>query len=226
MKVSPLLTILLQLFLVMVSGLCGSLAFSFSGLGLWLKEMMTESDFGLASSLPVLVWTFLVLVGVLLVLVRSSGGGLFTCIVILFSLPSILSLNKINILEIFKYRIEITTEFGLMEIFLLSTTIMLCYLLLVYLLIYKNDGQSMLKKGVPAEDVVKIVKSAQHLVFLIFICVIFVAGFIFLVSFGLKTFMLALISGLPWYTGLIFIGSILVLAVYIYWLGFKREKGS
>jgi hypothetical protein len=210
--------------LIGLMGLCAVLAFSHSNAGVWLQERIAGKYPEIGLMLPWILWLLLFIAGVLLVYLAGSSGK-YTWLVVVFTLPSLLGFDSINILKIIRLDLPVTTTLTFIQALIMGIAIMTCYILLNRFCFFRKERNSFKKRGAGREDIETAYTGNYFWLWaLIGVSVLIVALVAFL-SVGLSSLLLVPLSQIPWNVILAGIICILVLAFYLYWLGLRRNSG-
>jgi hypothetical protein len=205
--------------LIVLIGLCGTLAFAQSGIYSALHDFVLARYPDIGHYLIWIIWSFLALIGIFSITFRRKGGGGFTWFALIFASPSILAFNKFDILSLLGLNFKITTALSFWQVLLLTTTIITAYLLLNFLRELKIFRLSLIKKAVDPADIENVSVKSHKILLLISLCSLFLSACVILIAVNLKSWIMPVLIQLPWNIGFIGIGCLFILAVYIYWLG-------
>jgi hypothetical protein len=212
--------------LIAIIGLCGTLAFASSGAYSGLHNYLLSHYPEIGKYLIAIVWGFLAMVGIVSITFRRKGGGRFTWLALIFAMPSILAFNKLDIPGLLGLKIELTTGLAFWQVMVLTLGIMAAYLLLNFMRELKLFRLLLGKKGADPADIDNVsVKSHQLLLASLLSAVVLTAA-VSLISVNLESFLLPYFSRLPWNIVFIGAGCLLIMAVFIYWLGIHLSSSD
>jgi hypothetical protein len=205
-------------------GLCGMLAFTHAGAYSWLHEQIGKHYPAIVSCLPGLIWGILFAFGFVTVILVRRGGGALTWLVVICSLPSILSFNSLDLLKIFSAESRITSDLTFWQAMSLGIAIITCYVLLSSMSVLKQSRLGLLRRQAPDDDIERI-NTRSHL-FMLLICGISLTAalIIYFLADGIERLISGYLPHVPWYIVLISLSGILFLAVYLYWVGAHRRS--
>jgi hypothetical protein len=83
---------------------------------------------------------------------------------------------------------------------------------------------SLIKKVADPEDIENVSAKSHQILLLVLFCSIFLAACVILIAVNLKSWILPVFGQLPWNVVFIGIGCLLILAIYIYWLGTRPSS--
>jgi hypothetical protein len=209
--------------LIGIMGLCGTLAFDHSNTYSWIQEQIAARYPSIILYLPVIIWGLTFVLGACLVILAGSSGK-FAWIVVLFALPSLLSFDSINILKIVGSNLPAATSLTFQQTLAIGIAILICYILLNNLGIFKKARQNLRKRGAAEEDIA-LISSGNHLWLLVLVAgAILVVMVIAFLAEGLNRLILPHLADMPWNIILAGLFCIILLAVYLYWLGLRRNS--
>jgi hypothetical protein len=225
MKNKSFVNALAEWILIGVMSLCGTLSFSHSNTCTWIQEHAIAHYPAISYWLPAIIWGVMFLLGICLVTL-ANGSGKYTWLVVLFALPSLLSFNSIDILNIIHLSLPATTTLTFIQTLVLSFTIIACYLLLNCMCIFKKERNNLKKRGAESVDI----ENTQYgsyiwLLALIGSTIISVTA-IALLAEEFSSILSSRLAEMPWSIILAGFFCIIILAVYLYWLGLRRNSGS
>ena len=224
MKVYATLIRLSEWVLIAVMAFCGTFALTKAGAYVWLEKEILAHIPAIGYFLPVVIWALVFTFGVQSVILRKKGGETLTELVVIISLPSLLSFNAIDLLKIFGTEMKISTGLSFSNALCLGLVIMICYVLLSSVGILKRSRAGFIQRKVIAEDI-ETVDAKSHIFLLAAAGAALLATIIIaLFSRGVEVLFSDKISQVPWYAVFVGLGCILILAVYLYWLGTKKNK--
>jgi hypothetical protein len=224
MRAGTLLITLSEWGLIGVMGLCGSTALTHSNTFGWLQGRIFAHYPIIIPYLPVIIWGLIFVLGVCLVILAGSSGK-FTWIVVLLALPSLFSFNSINVLEIVGADIAAATSLTFAQVLALSIAIVVCYVLLNSIGIFKQTRQRLKKRGAGAEDITNEAKNSHLWLCLLTAGAVLVVAVMAGLAAGLNLLIMPHLADMPWSYILAGLICIIILAVYLYWLGLRRHSG-
>ncbi|MFC1942228.1 hypothetical protein ACFLWU_03310 [Chloroflexota bacterium] len=210
--------------LVLITSLSGIGIYAFINSGIYSRVNEFGEVINLPpSSIPIVLWGLLFLFGIFSITIRGQGSGGLVFFVILLALPSILSHNTLNWPGIFGSEFSLDTRLGFYEMLVLGILIITGYVILNRLHLFKRVRHNLTQRGASNVDI-EIVALNSYLVLTLAIAVALVTttAIVFL-SRSLELLVLDYIRGMPWNVVFIGIGCVLLLAVYLYWMGARRR---
>ncbi len=215
---------LVELALIGIASLCGGLAFVSSNTFAWLHGLINSHFPSVSSYIPIIFWAFLFLIGVLFILIGNKGSGGFTWLVVIFSLPSLLSFNSLDLLKITGSKTNLASTLPFYGMLCLGVMIIICYILLNSMTLMKQSRRNLAKRGASPEDVENINTQTHHWLFLIALAIVAAIAMIVLLGQVIESAILPSLENSGWIVVLIGLICTLILAVYIYWLGSRRTR--
>jgi hypothetical protein len=223
MKMSYFMVVI-ELALIGLMGLCAVLAFFHSNAGIWLQEWTSARSPGIGPFFAWIIWGLLFIAGVGLVVLAGSSGK-YAWLTVFFTLPSLLGFDSINLLKIIRLDLPVTTTLTFFQALVIGITIMTCYILLNRFCTFKKERNILKKRGAGIEDIEKVYTGNYLWLWVITASSILIVAAVALLSTGLSTILVHPLSELPWNIVLAGIVCILILALYLYWLGLRRNSG-
>lgn len=212
--------------LIAIIGLCGTLAFASSGVYSLLHSYLISHYPEIGRYFIAIIWCFLAMVGIFSVSFQRKGGGRFTWFALIFTLPSILAFNKLDIPGVLGLKLELTTGLAFWQVMALAVIILTAYLLLNFMRELKLFRLDLIKKGVDFADIKNVSVKSHQLLLLVLLCALILTALISLIAVNLESWLLPYFSHLTWNIIFIGIGCLLILAIYIYWLGAHLSSGK
>jgi hypothetical protein len=206
---------LIEIALIGVMSLCGVIAF------------ISAHLFTLESYVPLIIWGALFSFGVLLIVLASRGLGMFTWLVILLSLPSILSFDSLDLpkmLQLFELDQVFKTNLGFFEILALVIIIITGYVLLNFILTLNKSRTWLVKRGANSADADRVFsKSYLGLILLAGMAVIMSTLIVVLTKFIELYSTPVLKTDAP---SILMVGiiCIVLIVIYLYWLAASRKQ--
>ena len=226
MKITSITINISEWILIGLMGVCGSYAFINSNAYTLLQSPIASHYPGINPYLPDIIWSVIFLFGVQSIILRSKGGGTFTWLVVIFSLPSLLSYNSINIFNIFGLTFKAITRINFYQLLGLGILIMLGYVLLSHMSVLKQSRRSLIKRHANLVDIEEVNSQGYLFILLATAAALITVALLALIARGIEVLIFPLLSRLSWNLVLLGLGCILVLAVYLYWLGSQRHSNS
>jgi hypothetical protein len=224
MKITKITINSIECILISVVSFCASAAFTSSNVYTLLQSPIALHYPKISPYLPEIIWLLIFLFGFQSIVLRNKGGGNFTWLAIIVSLPSLLSYDSINIFNIAGLDFKAVTKIGFIELFGLGIIIILSYIMLNYMSVLKQSRRNLIKREASAGDVDEVNSKGYFFLLLATGAAILTVASVTLISQGLKSLILPLFSRLSWNLVLVALGCIFILAVYLYWLGSKRHS--
>jgi len=220
----PRITMISIAELVLIAALSGSGTYAFinSSIYVWVKEFGEAINLPV-SSIPVLLWGLLSLYGVFKITIRGQGSGSFVFFVFLLSLPSILSHNILNWLGISGLEFTLSTSLGFYEMLALGVLIITGYVVLNRMHLFRQARRNLAERGANPVDIESVTFNSYLMLILATAAALVATIAIAFLSRNLELLVLDHIRAMPWNVVFIGIGCILLLAVYLYWLGARRR---
>jgi hypothetical protein len=209
--------------LIVIIGLCSTLAFYSSGAYTLLHNFFVSQYPGFGRYLINIIWGFLAAVGIFSVSFRRKGGGRLTWFALIFAAPSILAFNRFNIPELLGFKIGFTTDLAFWQVLVLTVGILIAYLLLNFMRELKLLRLELQKKEADSQDIENISIKSHQILLLALLGALVLTGIVTLVAVNLESLLLPFFSKLPWNVVLVGVVCLLILAIYIYWWG-KRHS--
>jgi hypothetical protein len=223
MKLHATITSMAELVLIAAMGAIGAYAFLASSAYNAVNDYGQAHHVGFLPYLPLIIWGFITAFGLLNIVLLNRGSGVFTWIIAIFYLPSLLAHNTVDWPGITGSGFKLTTTLGFYSLLTLGVLIITGYVILNYLRFFKAAEHSMKARQANPEDVESI-NGFSNLALFVAVCAAVAATV--LVAFlarGLETLVLGAIRAMPW--NVVFIGlfCLLALAFYLYWLSSRRR---
>jgi hypothetical protein len=225
MKITKFIINIIEWILISLMAFCGSLAFSNSNLYVLLQSPLTSHLPGINPYLPEIIWGILFLFGVQSVILRNKGGGSFTWLVVLVSLPSILSYDTVNILNIFGLNPKALSKINFYGLLGLGVSIMLGYILLNNMCILKRTRLDWIKRRAGSKDIDEVSAHVYVILFMGIGATIALVTVLVLISRGLEALFLSFFNSTAWNLALLGLGCIMMLGVFVYWVGSQKPSG-
>lgn len=205
--------------LILLIGFCGTLAFAQSGAYLAMHNFVLTRYPEIGHYFIWIIWGFLALIGFFSVIWRRKGGGRFSWFALIFAAPSILAFNKLDIPGLLGINLEITTGLALWQVLALVMVIITAYMLLNFMSELKSLRLGLIKKDADSADIQNVSVKSHQALLVVLLCALIASALIILIAVNLEAWLLPFFSRLPWNIIFIGIGCLLILAIYIYWLG-------
>jgi hypothetical protein len=218
----------IEAILIGVMSLCGTFAFTSSKLFASFQEFGGAHVASIAPYIPLIIGVLLFAVGVLLIMVKNKGRGFFTWLVVIFSLPSILSLDSVDLfrfLKLDRVSAQFTTSLNSTEIMVIGGVIVICYLLINFMSLLRKSRNTLSAQGADLSGTAH-VYFVSHIVLLqIIVIALSIAALIMVSALGIEFLSHSTITRLPWNLFFVGLGCIILIAAYVYWL-VSRRKGN
>jgi hypothetical protein len=214
-----LLIIFAEWLLIALIGLCGTLAFISSGIYEIIHNFMMSHYPDIGQYFIGIIWGFIALTGIFSISFRRKGGGRLTWIAIFFSLPSILAFNKIDLGTLVGLQSKLTTSLSFWQAATLSIIILVAYILINFMREFKLFRLGLINKNVDSQDVQNITVQSHIILVTAMLCTLILSAITGLLAINLESRLLPFFKSLPTYLFPIGCVCLLMLAVYIYWLG-------
>jgi len=210
--------------LVLITALSGigTYAFMNSSVYSWVRNFGEVLNLPL-SYVPIVIWGLLSLYGVFNITLRRQGSGGFVFFVTLLSLPSILSHNTLNWLGMSGSEFTLSTSLSFYEMLALGVLIITGYVVLNCMHLFRQARRNLTGRGANPADIESVTLSSYLVLFLAIAAALVVTIAIAFLSRNLELLVLDRIRAMPWNVVFIGIGCVLLLAVYLYWLGARRR---
>jgi hypothetical protein len=219
-----LIITLAEWILIGVMSLCGTQSFIHSNTYTWIQDRLIAHFPAMSFWLPAVIWGLIFLSGICIAIL-ANGSGKYTWVVVLFALPSLLSFNSIDILKIFYLNLAVTTTLTFIQTLVLSLIIIACYILLNCMCIFKKERNNLKKRGAESVDIENIQSGSYiWLLALVGSTIVIVTG-IALLAGGFSSILSPRLAEMSWSIILTGFFCIIILAVYLYWLGLRRNSG-
>lgn len=223
MKLHAAITSAAELALIAAMGAIGAYAFLASSAYEAVSDYGQAHSLGFIPYLPLIIWGLITGFGVLNIVLFNRGGGVFTWIVAIFCLPSLLAHNTTDWEGIMGINFKLTTTLGFNSMLTLGVLVITGYIILNYLRTFKETERKMTDKHASPEDIESI-SGFSNLALFITVCgAVAATALVAFLARGLETLMLGAVRAMPW--NVVFIGlfCFLVLAFYLYWLSARRR---
>lgn len=213
---------------VLIAALSGSGTYAFinSSIYSWVKNFGEAINLSL-SYVPIVIWGLLSLYGVFNITLRRQGSGGFVFFVTLLSLPSILSHNTLNWLGMSGSEFTLSTSLSFYEMLALGVFTITGYVVLNRMHLFKQARGNLIARGANPIDIESVTFNSYLVLILAIVAALITTIAIAFLSRNLELLVLDYIRDMPWNVVFIGIGCVLLLAVYLYWLGARRRpKGQ
>ncbi len=190
-----------------------------------IQEFLSSHSLGISPYIPVIIWFVLFLIGIITVVIRGKGGGRFTWTAIIFTLPSLLAFNSMDLPRIFGLDVNINSNLHFYQLLGLEILIMTGYILINHMYVFKQSHHNLIERGADAADIDNIYLKSHLFLFQSTAAILLMALIVALLSTGLESFTLSFLKQMSWNMILVSLGCILVVAIYIYWIGSKKNTG-
>ncbi|MCX6013052.1 MAG: hypothetical protein NTV30_06520, partial [Chloroflexi bacterium] len=212
--------------ILLIAGLSsiGSYAFYKSALFGITREALISIYPDMSNHLTMSIWLILFFVGFLTMTVLEKGSGIFTWLVLLVSIPSLLVFNMVNWPEIFGIDYKLKTQLNFYTTFTLGILIMAGYIILNYIHEYKKTNLNHLKSKANNADMEKasyyshrtIVLATSLALVLIILTILLARGFQLIVQGQLQKS--------PWWA-IVSVSAICIITIgfLINWLGSRHK---
>jgi len=215
--------------LIGVMSFCGTFAFISSKLFASFHEFLNLHLAMIANYTPLAIGLVLFISGTLLIMVKNIGKGFFTWLIIIFSLPSILSLDSIDLFRFIKLdivRSQFTTTLSSTEILEIGVAIITCYLLINFMSLLRISRDKPARQGADSSGT-DAVYFRSHLVLIqIMVIALLISSIIMGLATVIEQGLSPAISRLPWNIFFVGLGCALIIAAYIYWVVSRRKPIS
>jgi hypothetical protein len=215
--------------LIGIMSLCGTIAFTSSQIFVSFQDFAMLRFPVIVRFTPIIIGTVLFTIGVLLIMIKNKGGSFFAGLVVVFSLPSILSFDSLDLLRFFKLdliRTQFTSNLNSNEIMAIGMVIITCYILIDFMSLLRKSRNNLSGQGADKSGT-DVVYSRSHLVLLqIVVIAVIIAMLIMVFARGIELLALSSMTRLPWNLFFVGLGCITLIAVYIYWMVSRRKHIS
>ena len=205
--------------LIAIIGLCGTVAFASSGAYTLLHNALIAHYPQIGRYLIAIIWGFLALIGVFSVSFRRMGGGRLTWLAVIFALPSILAFNKLNVPGLLGLDLHITTNLTFQQVMALTLGILTAYLLLNFMRELKLIRLNLGKKKADQTDIENVSVRSHQVLLITLICALVLTAIVSLIGVSVEHWLLPYFKNLAEKVVLVGAGGLLILAIFIYWLG-------
>ncbi len=224
MKINTMVIGIAEAILIGIMGVCGTLFLThFSGYT-WLRDVVTTSHQAVGHYLPVIVWAAIFIFGSQSIVLRRKGGGGLLWLVIIISAPALWSFNSLDYLKIFGAGLKQTPELNLYAALGLGLLIMTCYGLLNSMSILKEFRRGLVQRKANPDDIETVHTKSNSFLLMAGGASLVLAAVIAVLAGGIGALVSNIIPKVPWYTIFVGLGCILVLAVYLYWIGSREHR--
>ncbi len=222
MKSSVIIITVAEWILITVISVCAILCLTPSNFYIGLHDILAKNHATLAEYLPLIIWFVIFEIGIMTVFVWKKGGGLVFLLAVLAALPSIAAFNSLDLLKIFGVESTIATKLSFWETLLLGAVLIICYILINSMNVLKLARIGLINRKASPDDIEQ-VNEFSHLFTLLatvvsMVVVVIICG----IAWSLESL---ISSSLPqvWYIVPVGLGCVIVLGVYIYWVGTGRQ---
>jgi hypothetical protein len=223
MRYMRFLIMLAGLVLIVIMSLCGTLALTNSNLYPLLNSFVNNHWPSIISKLPLVIWGVMFVFGFQSITLRNTTGEGFTWLIIILSLPSILSFNSLDIPKILGLNMAAKTQMTFYGTLGLGALIMASYVLLAQMSMFNKAHRSQIRRNVDTKDI-DYCNLKSHLTLLLATGgTLLVVAIIAVIAYGVEALTSTYLADVPWSIILVSLGCIMILAVYIYWLGSQHN---
>jgi len=226
MRITNITINIIEWMLIGLMGFCGTFSFINSNAYTLLQSPVASHYPGISPYLPDIIWSVIFLFGVQSIILRSKAGGTFTWLVVIFFLPSLLSYDSINIFNIFGITFNAITRINFYQLLGLGILIMIGYILLSHLSVLKQSRRALTKRQANPRDIEEVISRGYLFLLLAIVAALITVALLALIARGIEVLIFPLLSRLSWNLVLLGLGCVLVLAIYLYWLGSRRHSNS
>jgi divalent metal cation (Fe/Co/Zn/Cd) transporter len=143
---------------------------------------------------------------------------------VLAALPSIAAFNSLDLLKIFGVESTITTKLSFWETLLLVAVIIICYILINSMNVFKLARIGLISRKASPDDIEQINEFSHWFTLLATIVSMVAVVIICGIAWGLESFISARLPQVPWYIAPVGLVCVIVLGVYIYWVGTGKQS--
>jgi len=201
----------------------GSFAFASSGAFIAVRDYGQAHQLGYMPYLPLIIWCVMTTFGVLNIIVFNRGAGSFSCLVMIFCLPSLLGLNTVDWPGVFGADFKFTTSLGFAGMMIIGLLVISGYVVLNYIRDFKQSEQNMVNRGATPADIEDVSSFSYGSLITSIAIAIAATALVAFLGRGLESIILNYLRKLPWNIGFIGLSCFMLLAFYIYWLGARRR---
>jgi hypothetical protein len=215
--VSGLVTKLIQIIVITLMSLGASMAFAESGFGESLQKWAKMVSTPVGASFTLIIWGFLFVIGLYTIVIRAKNAGFFAVLAILFSLPTLLTYNQINLLSFVSSDFSFDTFITFNMALVLGMVLIIGYIVLNLTQLVWHDQMNLKKRGTSQQDIL-FVSTRIHLFLTISIAstILIVTLLVTLSKVG-STLISDTIK--PWIIAVISLVPTLGLTIYLFWVG-------
>jgi hypothetical protein len=225
MRITNLTIHIIEWLVISLMAFCGSFSFTSSNLYVLVQSPVASNLPGINPYLPEFVWGILFLFGLQSIILRNKGGGGFTWLVVIVSLPSILSCDTLNMFNTLGIDLKAMSKINFYGLLVLGVSIVIGYLLLNNMSIFKQTRLNLIKRRADSKDIDEVNDRGHLVLFLAVGATLTVATLLILISRLLEYLLISLWDRLSLNAALVGLGCILILAGFVYWLGSQRQSG-
>ncbi len=223
MRLHAAITSTAELVLIAAMGGIGAYAFLASSLYETARDYGALHSLGFIPYLPLIIWGLITGFGLLNIVMFNRGSGVFTWIVAIFCLPSLLAHNTTDWAGMLGISFKLTTSLGFNSMLTLGVLVITGYVILNYLRSFKASERDMIARHASPEDIESISGFSNLSLFITVCGAVAATALVAFLARGLETLMLGAVRATPWNVVFIGLSCILVLAFYLYWLSARRR---
>jgi hypothetical protein len=181
---------------------------------------------GIAPYTALIIGAVLFITGVFLIMVKNRGRGFFAALVVLATLPSILSFDSLDLFRLLKLdsvRAQFTTRFNTAEMTALGAAIIICYLLINFMSLLRKSRNDLAAQGADLSGTDSVYFKSHLGLLAITAIALTIAILIMGLAWGIE--LVARTAMAHWSGGLFVVGlgSVLLLVAYVYWVVSRRK---
>jgi hypothetical protein len=213
-----------EAFLIGIMGFCGVFFLTENSFYVLVRNPIAAANPAVGHYLPLIIWAIVFLFGFQSVILRKKGGGGLLWFVLVISFPALWSFISLNYLKIFGVSLKYAPEMNLYLAIGLGILIMTCYSLLNSMSVLKQFRRSLIKRKANPDDIENVHMKSNVFLLIAGGASLVTAAVITLMSAGIGTLFSMIIPKVPMYSILVGLGCILILAVYLYWVGSRKYQ--
>jgi uncharacterized membrane protein YiaA len=212
--------------LIAIMSLCGTAALASSQLYTSFQGFIRVRVPGIVPYTALIIGAVLFIIGVFLIMVKNRGRGFFAALVVLVSVPSILSFDSLDLFRLLKIdsvRAQFTTKFNTAEMTALGAVIIICYLLINFMSLLRKSRNDLAAQGADLSGTDRVYFKSHFGLLAITAIALTIAVLITGLAWGIE---LAARSAMAHWSGSLFVvglGCVLLITSSIYWIVSRRK---
>ena len=212
--------------LIAIMSLCGTVALRASYLFTSFQGFISVRVPGIVPYTALIIGAVLFIIGTFLIMVKNRGRGFFAALVVLVTLPSLLSFDSLDLFRLLKLdsvRAQFTTKFNSIEMMALGAVIIACYLLTNFMSLLRKSRNDLAAQGADVTGTDSVYFKSHLGLLAITAIALMIAVLITGLAWGIELAARSELIHLPW--GLFVVGLVCVLLITssVYWIVSRRK---